>query len=68
MRRVCIRLRAVGILTEEAHEVVYMRREAKNHKGEDENNAYTCRGPLDARFLHSETKEYGLMTATGGRD
>lgn len=38
--------RLVVILTEEAHEVVYMRGEAKNHKGDDENNAYICRGSV----------------------
>ena len=38
--------RLVVIHTEEAHELVYMRGEAKNHKGDDGNNAYTCRGSV----------------------
>jgi len=52
----------VTILTEEAREVVYMRGETKNHKGEDDNNAYTCEGYV--RRLISTFR----VTAAGGRD
>lgn len=43
---ISLRLRAVGVLTEKAHELIHMRRQAKDHESEARNNAYTHMEPV----------------------